>query len=466
MMSESDDGKEVKEQQEEKKSKKKRRIWPWVLLGIFILIAAGGYSFYEYSNTPEFCSSCHIMEPYITAWEESNHAEFGCVDCHISPREGAKWEAKFQGMMQAIKYLTRSYASKPYAEIEDASCLRSGCHQDRLVEEHSTAEFKNHVAFDHRPHLTDERRGKQLRCTSCHAQIVVGNHMEVTTTTCYLCHFRESDKHDVAQLSDCRTCHKLLPDYDVEHEVIDPHDPNVVLDTVTFNHLDYEDKPVDCTSCHAGMIQGKGPARQDRCLVCHNDPVHLQRFDETEFIHDNHITEHNVTCERCHDAIKHNVQPMPTTNEGQCNQCHVEFHNGQRAMYMGTGSRLVEETMPSTMYAAMVDCSGCHMVSEKANTAREAFQGFTKVINYDSCDYCHGDDAEFYVEMFDDSLASTREYFNKIKAMRERLAGSGLTESERTAIDHDLAFIEHSLGWAHNAYYADEILSAIEDMLN
>ena len=33
-------------------------------------------------------------------------------------------------------------------------------------------------------------RGRQFRCTRCHSQIVVGTHIEVTESTCFLCHFR------------------------------------------------------------------------------------------------------------------------------------------------------------------------------------------------------------------------------------------------------------------------------------
>ena len=40
------------------------------------------------------------------------------------------------------------------------------------------------IRFDHRHHLLGDRRGMQLRCTSCHSQIVQGDHLTVTTGTC------------------------------------------------------------------------------------------------------------------------------------------------------------------------------------------------------------------------------------------------------------------------------------------
>ena len=37
-------------------------------------------------------------------------------------------------MSQVVKYVTRTYSSKPFAQIDDSACLREGCHSKRLVE--------------------------------------------------------------------------------------------------------------------------------------------------------------------------------------------------------------------------------------------------------------------------------------------------------------------------------------------
>ena len=63
------------------------------------------------------------------------------------------------------------------------------------------------IRFDHRNHLFGERRGMKLRCTSCHSQIVQGNHLAVTPSTCFLCHFKDRPAGapigaDVAGLTD------------------------------------------------------------------------------------------------------------------------------------------------------------------------------------------------------------------------------------------------------------------------
>ncbi|HUX07625.1 MAG TPA: cytochrome c3 family protein [Acidobacteriota bacterium] len=459
----------------EEKPKRKRRRWPWVLLIIFVAMFLLAFGFYEYSNTPGFCGSCHIMEPYYKAWETSKHNFAACTECHISPEQGAVWDAKIQGMLQVFKYVTRTYSSKPYAEIEDSSCLRSGCHSKRLVEAYSTEEFKNHVVFDHRPHLTQIRRGRHLRCTSCHAQMVVGTHMEVTTSTCYLCHFRESITEDVAKLSACRLCHKRLPDKTLEHKVPDPTDASKTVDTVSFDHGEFiADRNVDCRSCHVNAIQGDGAAKKDRCFDCHNVPEHLNRFNDIEFIHDNHITEHNVTCERCHEAIRHEVQTQFLGMEQACNRCHDSLHNGQRSMYLGVGGREVEERMPSVKYSRMVDCSGCHYGAVDKSKGSQ-WLGYSRMISREGCNNCHGEDAEDYWEALQDYTSGVKERLREVKGLLgsarslSRVATGPRGEALRKAVDdaaYDIEFIEQAHGWAHNWGYSEALLDAAEENLN
>ena len=455
--------------------KKRRRRWPIVLLVIFGLLFLVAFGFYEYSNTTQFCNSCHIMNPYFEAWEDSSHNFVPCVDCHVSPEAGAKWDAKIQGMLQVMKYVTRTYSSRPYAEIEDEACLRSGCHSRRLVEAASTEEFKSHVVFDHAPHLGRVRRGRRLRCTSCHAQMVVGNHMEVTTTTCYLCHFRESDVQDVSELSRCRLCHQRLPDETIEHRVVDPDNPSAVIDTVSFNHADFiGDRNVSCRSCHINAIEGSGSAREDRCLDCHNVPEHLRRAGDIDFIHENHITEHNVTCERCHDAIAHEVRTLTLGMEQVCNRCHVATHGGPRDMYMGIGGRGVEESNPSSMYRALVDCSGCHVGSTGGDEQEQRLSGYTRIVSEQGCIDCHGEEAEFYQEAFDEYMAEVMERLSGARRLLSpaRAAAEAATGARREELlglleeaDYNIRFVELARGWAHNWDYSNDLLDAAEATL-
>ena len=166
-----------------------------------------------YTSRSQFCSSCHIMEPYYASWQHSSHADVSCIKCHFAPGIGEKVRGKMQGLVQLCTYITRSEGPRPVAEVSDASCLRSGCHETRSLP--GPLEFHG-IVFDHGPHLQeldmagathdpgktlevvldgqsseDLHRGIKLRCTSCHEQIDQTEHMSVSTGTCFLCHFKE-----------------------------------------------------------------------------------------------------------------------------------------------------------------------------------------------------------------------------------------------------------------------------------
>ena len=70
-----------------------RRFFPaiqvrWIILSSASFLAMGlvGLVFMvEVSSQPEFCGTCHVMDPYFQSWETSTHKEVACVDCHIPP---------------------------------------------------------------------------------------------------------------------------------------------------------------------------------------------------------------------------------------------------------------------------------------------------------------------------------------------------------------------------------------------
>ena len=143
-----------------------------VLILLALLAGIGAFGFIEYSAQPSFCTNCHNMQPYYDSWATSSHNDVPCIKCHYAPGIKAEAMGKMQAANQVVKYVTGSYGTRPWAEIEDAACLRSGCHTTRTLE--GELVFAG-VRFDHRHHLTQLRRGKQLRCTSCHSQIVQGD---------------------------------------------------------------------------------------------------------------------------------------------------------------------------------------------------------------------------------------------------------------------------------------------------
>lgn len=370
-------------------------IWGWMLcLGAFGL--GGMAAFAEYSMQPDFCRSCHIMEPYYQAWHSSTHKNVACPDCHFEPGLKETLKGKWQASSQAVKYITQTYGSKPHAEIRDASCMRSGCHEKRVLEGRVNWKIQTQrgtsitIKFDHTPHLQEERRGKQLRCVSCHSQIVQGQHLVVTLDTCFLCHFKgfEHGRNETT-LGDkgCQICHEA-PKSEVQ------------LATGTFKHQDYLEKGVKCENCHAEVINGDGQVARQTCWTCHNQAAQVAEFNKPEKLHDIHVTEHKVECSSCHVQIEHNLKAASKTRllglsdghvtggqSGACGQCHDSSHAGPLELYRGVGGRGVPE-MPSPMFRAQVDCIACHKSLDK-DASEAAVTGKTFIAVQDSCNYCH-----------------------------------------------------------------------------
>jgi nitrate/TMAO reductase-like tetraheme cytochrome c subunit len=267
-----------------------------VILAVALLLGSAAFAgLWELSSSPRLCNSCHIMEPYVQAWATSKHKGVACVQCHYPPGLRDTIWVKYQALSQVAKWATQTYSSKPFAEVEDASCLRSGCHSQRLLA--GKVVYKRGIVFDHGPHLAQERRGRQLRCTSCHSQIVVGTHIEVTDSTCMLCHFKGmKTARALTPLAGCTGCHQA-PTGDI------------VVGSLRFNHQAMVQRGVACQSCHLNVVEGDGQAPPERCFTCHNQPEKLARYADTPFIHDFHVATHNIECGRCHTEIKHKLPP-------------------------------------------------------------------------------------------------------------------------------------------------------------
>ena len=105
------------------------------LLGACVLLLTVGTGTAGwYTSRSQFCNvSCHIMEPYYTSWQESSHKDVACTKCHFPPGVAEKARGKVLGLLQLAKYVTQTQGPRPVAEIPDASCLRSGCHETRLL---------------------------------------------------------------------------------------------------------------------------------------------------------------------------------------------------------------------------------------------------------------------------------------------------------------------------------------------
>ncbi|HXI04462.1 MAG TPA: cytochrome c3 family protein [Candidatus Saccharimonadales bacterium] len=366
----------------------------WILTAglIACLAVVAGWTSIEISSRPQFCGSCHIMNPYYESWKRSSHRNIACVECHIAPGVTAEFRKKYEALSMVVSYFTGTYSTNPWTEIDEAACLR--CHERRLL---AGKELFGDVLFDHSSHLAGLRRGKKLRCTSCHSQIVQGSHIAVTTSTCILCHFKGVKSN--TGTARCTLCH---------------HVPDKVIQTgtLTMNHADVERYGMECTWCHARPEGSDGAVPRERCVTCHNDPKRLEKYGETDFLHRMHVTEHKVDCMTCHLEIEHVSKPAIEKAAAACSTCHLKGHGPQMDLYSGVGGRGVEP-IPDPMFLAGVRCEGCHIEVPGHETD-------TKHASELSCMSCHG---PTYRKIF----------FSWKDGVRERTEGLGRQLSETTA---------------------------------
>jgi len=450
--------------------------WTLTKWGFFLVILLVGGAvmagFMEYTMQPEFCQSCHIMEPYFQAWHQSTHKGVSCLKCHFEPGLEGTLKGKWQASSQAIKYLTNTYGSKPHAEIHDSSCLREECHAKRLLEgkvnwavpsSRGQGE-KVTIRFDHTPHLKEQRLGMNLRCVSCHSQIVQGQHIVVTLDTCFLCHFKNRQHgRNENTIGTCKGCHDAPKD-------------KIRLATGMFDHGEYLKRGVGCENCHSDSIKGDGAVPKQVCWVCHNKPAQTSRYAETQFLHTAHITAHKVECSSCHIQIEHNLTAgggfnaqLPSGRHGElmnspCGQCHEQTHLGPDSLYRGIGGRGVPD-MPSPMFRTQVDCIGCHKAKERTAEAAEVV-GQTFLTAQSSCDYCHGDKYQGRLDEWKKTIATHLAAAEAAQAKASAaVSAAKLSDLEtlkaRRLIDdaaHNIRLVKLGYGM-HNVNYATALLN-------
>lgn len=424
----------------------------------------GAVGMMEYSTHPDFCRSCHLMEPYYESWKASVHGDVACVQCHYPPGTTAEiLKLKFQALSQVAKFVTKTYSSKPYAEVQDQSCLRSGCHSREDLDKPVRLEIGGQ--FLHSIHFSSAAVGQQLACVSCHTQLTSDRHIETDKNACALCHFKgRSEGAKLEPVGTCRGCH-------------DVPKTKFKLGGMVYDHEDYVGKHnVSCRNCHLDVVSGTGAAPRETCARCHNETVKLKIYGQTERIHRDHVTDHKMGCADCHDGLVHGLngkahEPAVTTADGlrnghapslrfECGMCHSGTHGGQIEMYSGKAGAIGLPEMPSPMYLAQVDCVGCH---GGATVAGGGFKGAVARPELGSCVKCHGEKLKGVWEETEKLLAGTRGVLErKAAAVRAALNALPKDAGKRAPLESRFArirkwmdFVAESRG-EHNIYLAAE----------
>lgn len=325
-----------------------------VLGGVFLAVAE------HHTSQPQFCSSCHIMEPYYASWEADMHGDklqVACVECHYAPGEQTTFKAKFRGLSQAASYFSGRYgAGRPRAHVANASCLTSKCHGDLAFMDKPL--MMGTAKFLHSRHLQpqterDQAAAKRLAELQTLLKGKVGDDA-----------FGKLDALAAEAGPAADRYARLVAQ---SHEA-DPSIPRETL--VEFSQLRHRSVRIQqltelqCTNCHAYRSTHNGPRPRhsgqhfevatttcftchfnnegfntgtSECMTCHIPPqkeitVHAKMLIEggdqpeakppgTELVKMNHaeILAKKIACVSCHaDA----VQKDATVTRRDCERCH------------------------------------------------------------------------------------------------------------------------------------------------
>lgn len=265
------------------------------LIGAFILGNAVLLGI-EYASNPKLCTTCHQMEYYFQSWEESTHRNVKCYECHY----GRNPVDFLRGAYHSLSVLTAKnppYVNLP-ANISSANCLQ--CHEN--ITQVGVIKYKN-LSFSHDRHLDGYKRGfLKLECVSCHREMVIGSHIAVKDTTCFVCHFYKTPEG--IPITGCPSCHE------------NPSD-GINFRNVTFYHSTHLSRDIKCEFCHKNTIRFYGNMSAN-CRKCHVNELTNESIPDLQ-MHLKHVDGFKIDCISCHETPEH----KPVVDERKCNLCHM-----------------------------------------------------------------------------------------------------------------------------------------------
>jgi len=99
---------------------------------MFICISVvGGYRAYHFTESVEFCGiTCHtVMKPEYTAYQNSPHANAGCVKCHIGPGADFFVKSKINGLYQVYSVMFNKYSRPIPTPVHNLRPAKETCYE-------------------------------------------------------------------------------------------------------------------------------------------------------------------------------------------------------------------------------------------------------------------------------------------------------------------------------------------------
>jgi cytochrome c nitrite reductase small subunit len=100
----------------------------FALLGLFV--AFGPPGLYAKSESPEFCGSCHVLQPEYETWFHSGaHQNIKCIDCHLPNDNLANhlfWKS-VDGVKDSLAFHTGRVSETIRISAHGAAVVQNNC---------------------------------------------------------------------------------------------------------------------------------------------------------------------------------------------------------------------------------------------------------------------------------------------------------------------------------------------------
>lgn len=314
---------------------RRKELWRWIRsrptafqtglaagIAAIVIVAAGfgavSWDYVQHDN--EFCTGCHVMDPAVSRFQDSEHAELNCHDCHR------------QSIFASTRQLYLWVVDRPEEIGEHAPVPNRVCGNCHLRGDADSTWQRILATAGHTVHLeSDSSVLADLQCVRCHGQEV--HRFVPADQTC-----GQADCHDPATTGvelgsmagqtglHCVACHEFTAPVSAGTGVdslVNPLAPGrgQCLDChemeALFAEYDPAADPHDarCGACHNPHAQESPQAALRSCTDagCHESPDTLTAF------HRGLPTEVTENCAGCH-------APHVWVREGEaCGVCHTNI---------------------------------------------------------------------------------------------------------------------------------------------
>jgi len=296
---------------------KKRIVIIGVLLGAVVIGGVGAVAAWRYHERPEFCATCHIMDPYLESWVSSDYGAYAhavqevtCLECHVPTVQ--------QQVDELVVYVKGDF-TVPLEELEVADEFCYDCH---LEDEHTSLEEVIQLTADLALNPHDSHLGRlecdlchkmhgfsEDYCADCHGPVATGPGWTTEVT-------RTAEVQVWAPDMDCSSCHVM------DRYLDSLQDTNLLA----YAHAE---EALECLDCHeveaakqvheeavAGEPITERTVEMQFCFDCHIDNEHTSYEQLIERTRDYVVDEQNINPHDPHAGVE------GTSEQYECSQCH------------------------------------------------------------------------------------------------------------------------------------------------